>query len=189
MRRLRRAVNRSRMLRRCIAIVSGAVGLTGLGLGLAPTPRASGLDVPAAGEARPRCTTSELVVWVDATEDHAAGSSYVNVKLTNLSGRDCVLRGYPGVSAVDLRGRQLGSAASRAPSAVRLVTLADGATATAQLQIAVAVNFPRGTCRPTSAAGLRIYPPDQTAPKVVPIPFGACSRAGPVYLHVQAVHP
>jgi hypothetical protein len=42
-------------------------------------------------------------------------------------------------------------------------------------------------CRPVTAAGLRVYPPNQKGSKVVPFPFRACSRVRPVYLHVQAV--
>jgi hypothetical protein len=37
------------------------------------------------------------------------------------------------------------------------------------------------------AAGLRVYPPGQTASELVPYPFEACARSGPVYLHVEAV--
>lgn len=142
----------------------------------------------AAAAPTPRCTTSGLVVWLDTQGDGAAGSVYYKLELTNLSPRACRLFGYPGVSAVDLGGRQLGSAAARNPSLTpRSVTLARGATATAVLQIAQALNFPASACHAVTAAGLRVFPPNQTASKVVPFPFRACSRAGPVYLTVQPV--
>src|SRR5262249_22502552 len=109
-------------------------------------------------------------------------------ELTNLSGHACTLRGYPGVSAIDLGGRQLGSAAGRNPMRpARTVTLAPGESAAAVLQIADAYNYPPATCRRTTAAGLRVYPPGETRARTVPFPFGACSRAGPVYLHVTRV--
>jgi hypothetical protein len=38
-----------------------------------------------------------------------------------------------------------------------------------------------------NAGGLRVYPPGQTASKLVPFPFRACSRSGPGYLSVEAV--
>jgi hypothetical protein len=133
------------------------------------------------------CKTSGLVVWMDTRGGAAAGSAYYTLELTNQSGHSCTLFGYPGVSAVDLRGRRLGSAASRSPSARHLVTLRNGATAGAQLQIATAANFSRSACHQVAAAGLRVYPPNQTASKVVPFPFQACSRTGPVYLHVASV--
>jgi hypothetical protein len=37
------------------------------------------------------------------------------------------------------------------------------------------------------AAGVRVFPPNQKASRIVPFPFAACSRKGPVYLGVQAV--
>jgi hypothetical protein len=98
------------------------------------------------------------------------------------------LFGYPGVSAVDVRGRQLGSAAGRNRAlAPRSVTLARGASASAVLQVVQAGNFPASSCHVVIAAGLRVFPPDQSASKVVPFPFRACSRTGPVYLTVRAV--
>jgi hypothetical protein len=135
----------------------------------------------------PKCATSRLVVWLDTRGNGAAGSVYYNLKFTNLSGRACTLLGYAGVSAINLGGRQLGSAASRNNhTPTRLVRLASGGTVNAVLQITDARNFPSATCRPVTAAGLRVYPPNQTTSKVIPFPLGACSRAGPVYLHVEA---
>ena len=143
----------------------------------------------AAPSATPRCATSELVVWLDTRGGGAAaGSAYYKLELANLSGHTCTLRGYPGVSAVDLRGRQLGSAASRDPAqAPRAVRLARGASAVATLRIGDAVNYPAPRCREQTAAGLRVYPPGETASRVVPFPFLACSRAGPLFLSVRAV--
>src|SRR5262249_41350004 len=86
----------------------------------------------------PSCATSGLVVWLGLdTGGGAAGSTYVNVTFTNLSRHACTLRGYPGVSAVDLAGRQVGRAAARESGvAVRAVTLAAGSSAIAVLRIA-----------------------------------------------------
>lgn len=133
------------------------------------------------------CSTSKLVVWLDTQGSGAAGSVYYKLHFTNLSGHRCRLSGYPGVSAVDLHGKQLGSAASRIPAHGRSLKLAPGATATAVLQIAQVVNFTPSACRKVTAAGLRVYPPNQRASKIVPFPFDACSRRGPVYLHVKPV--
>jgi hypothetical protein len=133
--------------------------------------------------------TPRLVVWL-ATNDGgaAAGSVFYNLNFTNLSGHPCTLAGYPGVSAVDLGRRPLGSAAGRNPhQPSRVVTLRPGDTASAVLQISQAANFPSGACHRVTAAGLRVYPPDAFKSKIVPIPFPACSRTGPVYLHVERV--
>ena len=141
-----------------------------------------------AASGTPRCATSGLVVWMDTQGSGAAGSSYYTLKLTNLSGHTCTLVAYSGVSAVDLRGRQLGRAASRiSPPTPKLVTLADGATATEVLRIVDVSLFTPSACRPVTAAGLRVYPPNQTASKVIPFPFRACSRSGLGYLSVQAI--
>jgi hypothetical protein len=142
----------------------------------------------AAAPATPTCRTSALVVWLNTQGNGTAGSTYYSLGFTNLSRRACHLLGYPGVSAVDLGGRRLGSAASRDHSRrPNLVTLTRGATATAVLRIIDAGNFPTASCRPVTAAGLLVFPPNRTAPKLIPFPFRACSRAGPVYLSVQVV--
>lgn len=141
---------------------------------------------PASAAGAPRCTTAGLVIWLDTSGSGAAGSAYYQLELTNLSGHTCTVSGYPGVSAVNLSGSQVGSAASRGPSRAPLVTLANGASATATLQIVDVGNFPTSACRPVTAAGLRVFPPQQGASKVVPFPFRACSRTGTGYLTVQA---
>ena len=118
----------------------------------------------------------------------SAGSVFYELKFTNLSGRTCHLRGFPGVSAVDLAGHRVGRAASRSHATrVRTIVLAHGATATATLQIVEAGNFSPSACHQVTAAGLRVFPPNQTASKVVPFPFRACSRSGPNFLTVRAV--
>jgi hypothetical protein len=38
-----------------------------------------------------------------------------------------------------------------------------------------------------TAAGLRVYPPNQFTSKVVPYPLGACVRTGPVWMHAGPV--
>jgi hypothetical protein len=144
----------------------------------------------AAGAAPPRttvspCTTSELVVWSSGPGDAGVGNVYVTLGFTNQSGHACTLSGYPGVSALDIQGRALGSPASRDRSTVTTHRLADGATVRSRVRIAQARNFPSARCRVQPAAGLRVYPPGQTTSKVVPIPFAACSRPGTAYLSVR----
>jgi hypothetical protein len=130
------------------------------------------------------CATAGLVVWAyaDYGGGYAGGYAYT-VGFTNLSGHACTLRGHPGVSAVSLAGQQLGSPAGLGGGTLTTVTLANGATATARLDIGDAGAF----CQPVTAAGLRVYPPGQRAAKIVPIPFGACPHAGPVWMHAGPV--
>ena len=140
----------------------------------------------AAAASTRKCATSGLVIWLNTRASGTAGSLYYTLEFTNLSGHACTLLGYPGVSAVDLDRHQLGSAASQNNHLTpHLVSLASGATATAVLRIGDVGHFP--TCGRVTAAGLRVYPPNQTAAEVVPFPFGACSRTGPVYLSVEVV--
>jgi Domain of unknown function (DUF4232) len=144
------------------------------------------LGTPSTGATTPRCATSSLVLWTGDGQG-AAGSVYRTLELTNQSGHACVLFGYPGVSAVDLRGHALGAPASRAAGTPARVTLPNGETARATLRIAQAANFPLATCRRTAAAGVRVYPPGQTTSKTVPFPFEACTLRGPAYLFVGPV--
>jgi hypothetical protein len=65
--------------------------------------------------------------------------------------------------------------------------LAPGSTVVAVLRITDVGSFPPATCGRTTAAGLRVYPPNETVSKVVPFPFGACARRGPRYLSVESV--
>jgi len=148
-------------------------------IGAVASPRGTASGAP--------CRSSGLVVWTAGPGDGAAGSVYLTLGLTNQSGHACTLTGFPGVSAVDLQGKAMGRPASRDRSTIRTVRLDSGATAHVRLRIVNALNFPPSTCRPRAAAGLRVYPPGETTSKVVPIPFEACSRSGPVFLSVRAV--
>jgi hypothetical protein len=150
------------------------------------------ITTPPAGAAfaasTPTCGTSRLVVWLDTSGNGAAGSVFYKLEFTNLSAHTCSLLGYPGVSAVDVSGRQLGSSASRDASRTpRVIRLLSGATVAAALRIVDTRNFSPSTCRPVTAAGLRIYPPNATNWKLIPFPFSACSRGIPIYMSVQAV--
>ncbi len=137
--------------------------------------------------AAPFCETPGLVEWIDTNGSGAAGSVYYHLRFTNLSGHRCTLNGFPFVVAVSLRGRQLGSRAAFNGGSPHVVQVRPGQTATALLRIVMAGNFPRSACRPVTAAGLRVYPPNQTRSKTIPFPFEACSRRGPVYLTVRPV--
>lgn len=139
-----------------------------------------------AGKARtatPACATSGLDVWLNTQGSgvHTVTDYFLN--FTNLSGRKCTLHGYPRVSGVTLKGTQLGSAASRGAGTTRTVTLANGATTHALVGITdPGVIVPASRCGPVTAAGLRVYPPNQAKSRVAPFPFTACSKRGPIYL-------
>jgi Protein of unknown function (DUF4232) len=170
-----------------VALAAAVASLSLAALAIAVPSAAPGMTHTSAAGV-PGCATRNLVVWLDTNGDAAAGSVHYELQFTNLSSRSCVLRGYPGVSAVDLAGRRLGTPAARnARNVLRPITLPPGISASAALQIADTDVFPTGTCRAATAAGLRVYPPNETASKVVPYPFRACSRSGPTYLQVATV--
>ncbi len=166
-----------------------ALLLAGCGLSAAAALAVSSSASAAASSAGlPGCQTAGLVVWLDTNGNGAAGSVYYILEFSNLSGHTCTLRGYPGVSAIGLRGQQLGRAAVRDNlRKVRTITLKNGASAVSSLRIVEAGNFDPPQCRQTTAAGLRVFVPGQRAAKTVPYPFAACTRSGPSFLGVQAV--
>jgi hypothetical protein len=85
-----------------------------------------------------------------------------------------------------------GWAARRAaprPSGRAWSSCAGGATAHALLTITEAGNFPARRCRMRPAVALRVIPPGGARPAFVPLSFPACSRNGPIYLHIRVVRP
>ncbi len=158
---------------------------------LTPVAALAATAAPAAPAAAstPRCATSGLVIWMDTQGSGAAGSIYYTLEFTNLSGHACTLRGYPGISAVSLSGRRLGAPAAWGPPGTTAVRLASGATAYAVLQYSDVITSNSGPqpCDAVTAAGLRVYPPNQTASKIVPFPLKVCTRSGLVYMNVRPV--
>ncbi len=170
---------RPRVLRCALALV--AVAATS-----ALTLSATSAAAPTATAAVPSCQTGGLVVWLDTQGNGTAGTIFFTLNFTNLSGHTCTLRGYPGVSAVNLAGNRLGSAASRLTGRpVKTVTLANGRTAKATLGMVDTGALP--SCHMVTAAGLRVFPPNQTASKLIPFPFAACSNTGQAFLRIAPV--
>jgi hypothetical protein len=134
-----------------------------------------------------KCATSGLVMWINAEGSGTAGSFYFKLEIANLSGRSCTLAGYPGVSAIDLRGGRIGAPATRdTTNAPHTVTLAPEAQTTAIVRV-IDVGALPASCRPRTAAGFRVYPPGQATSKLVPFPFHTCSSSSQHALSVRAV--
>jgi hypothetical protein len=182
-----RTMHRPTFSSRALISAAAMAGVAALAPALAaPASLAKGGSI----SAKPTCATSGLVVWLNTAANGAAGSIYYNLYFTNLSAHTCSLRGYPGVSAVDLFGRRVGRPARReSVQKPTLVTLPREATAAAVLRIVDAANFTASACREATAAGLRIYPPGQARSKVIPFPFKVCARGGVDVLSVRALTP
>ena len=142
----------------------------------APTGTGTATSAPTSPAGAVACATSSLHVTQGAPQGYAGGV-YQAIVFTNASGRSCTLYGYPGVSLVSASYAQIGLAAKRsATTPVKLITLAPGGTASAQLQIVDALNFPASTCSPVKAAYLRVYPPNQTASVYLANTSETCSK-------------
>lgn len=147
-----------KVTRRRIAAAAAALGM-GIGGTVWATSAASASAAPAAIS---ECTSGQLAVWVSPDRANgAAGSIFYPLDFTNISGRTCFLVAYPGVSATNGNGKQLGSPAQRDSSVPRrVVDVAPGATAHATLRYVDVQVDP--SCRPATSTFLKVFPPDQT---------------------------
>ena len=67
------------------------------------------------------------------------------------------------------------------------MTLAPGQAASSNVLIADALNFPKGRCEPTLAAGLRIGVPGGSGSKVAPLAFETCAKPSTATISVSPV--
>jgi Protein of unknown function (DUF4232) len=141
----------------------------------------------------PRCTTSELGVWIAANHANgAAGTIYYPLEFTNLSTHTCALEGYPGVSALASNGSQLGDAASRF-TFVKETTVKLGADQSAYAYLAYH-DAVVGSCASKDvrdAYNLRVYPPGSTSAIEVPWDWPTCIQKGNLsdFLGISVVTP
>jgi Protein of unknown function (DUF4232) len=165
-----------------IAVTASVAGSSGAVLA-ADTARTTAAAVPA-------CTADNLGVWVAVSQlDGAAGSAFYPLQFTNLGRHACAMRGFPGVSAVNRNGHQLGSPAGWDHTRpVRTVVLAPGATAHSVLRYGDVTVATAPGCHPVSSmVELRVYPPGQRQATYAALSMEACSHTGPVYLDVTPV--
>lgn len=135
------------------------------------------------GAGSPLCSTSQLEASA-APVGGAAGSVHVDLVLTNAGGEPCTIAGYAGVSFVDAAGTMIGSPAVRdatVPGTGRVV--APGESVSAGLRVSQAANHP--ACDARTAAGLRVYPPENTESVVIPFPAQACGDPRVHQLEIQ----
>ena len=181
--------------RRVIAVIAAA-SVTGLiattTAAFATSSSGTVLASDTTRAASPACTPGDLGAWVAVEQGNgAAGSIYYPLQFTNLSRHACRMRGFPGVSAIDRNGHQLGSPASWDHVApIRTVVLAPGATAHTILRYSDATVTTAPGCHPVfTTFELRVYPPNQFSATYAAFDLEACSHAGPVYLSVEPIRP
>ena len=168
---------------------SGSTPATSPSAPAASSSNTPAVVTPSSAPGTPACATSALQVKLGSSDGYAGGV-YVTIDFTNTSGSRCTLFGYPGVSLVTGPPyKQIGLAAKRSTSTPKkLVTLAAGATANAQLQIVDALNFPSASCGPIKATALKIYPPNQTEPVYLPNTSVGCSKPVQI-MYIGTVRP
>jgi len=171
-------------MRRTVIAVSAALTM---GIGATAWAASSASAAPAAPAAIPRCQAGDLGVWVNAdSEDGAAGHQYFHMDFTNLTHHTCYLDGYPGVSAVNLSEKQIGAAARQDPVApAKVIDIAPDATAHATFSYVDVVVDP--TCKPTTPALLKVYPPDDRGAAHAFFDLPVCAKASVTDLEVARV--
>jgi hypothetical protein len=124
-----------------------------------------------AAAAVPWCRTAQLHGLIGG-QNAGAGSIFTTLVLRNAGRTTCMLMGYPGVSLVDSRHRQLGRPARWDAGPIVRIVLRPGDAASTMIRSA---NPGTGTndCLPPSAA-LRIYPPNERVSLLVPAHLSEC---------------
>jgi len=143
-------------------------------------PPTSPATTPSGTPGVTRCHTEDLSVSV-VPGDRAAGHIGLRIVFTNRLSRPCDMFGYPGVSFLSgPAGSELGAPAARsaAEGAPKLIALAAGGKSHADLLLVNTANFATNTCKPQQAAGVRVYPPDETASIFAAYPVMVCSVNG-----------
>jgi hypothetical protein len=168
--------------RRTLTVTAAALAI---GAGIL-TWAATSASAATAAAVIPKCSPGQLDVWVSPNSANAAaGTGYYHLDFTNVSGSTCHLYGYPGVSAVNSAGKQLGVPARRnANVPVRDVNIAPNGTAHAVVGY---VDAQLGSgCPHTAATFLKVYPPDDTGSRNAWFPLQVCTNNA-VDLTIDAV--
>jgi hypothetical protein len=176
-------------LRRRSLAAGGAAALAAAGAAVALVAASAGATVAHRGVAasNPSCATAQLGVKFVNQPNGAAGTIYYPIQFTNKGTHACTLRGYPGVSAVTSTGAQIGKSASRSGTGVKTITIAPKKTARSMVGFAHTANFPASTCKPVTARGLRMIPPNQTTSVTIKRKFSACSGTSVNFLVVLPI--
>jgi hypothetical protein len=121
------------------------------------------------------CATSGLALSLTGPEGTAGHFEY-QIAFRNTTSATCALTGFPGVSFVDAAGTQLGVPVPRSTLPISTVPVLAGGTVTAHLQVTDPSVL---DCPATRPAGLRVFPPGQTASATISLVDVAVCVANP----------
>lgn len=174
-------------LRRRLSAVSAVLAVSAGTLTWAATSALAAPASPASpGAVIPRCQPDQLEVWVSPdSAQGTAGTTFFNLDFTNTSNSECHLYAWPGVSATDANGNQLGVAATRnADVPAQYINIPAGGTAHSNLgHVDVQVT---PACKPVTAMYLKVFPPGDTGSRNAFFPLSACTDQTP-YLTIGRV--
>jgi uncharacterized protein DUF4232 len=146
-------------------------------------PSAPLASASAAAHAARSCTSVHTRVWYGLPGDAATGHSFIQLELSNIGHSTCTFFGYPGVSALNSQGHQVGHPATHSGHRIG-VTLSPGATT----HVVLVITDASLVCRhPVKATELRVFPPGQFHSQNVPLSTQQC--IGKSVLSVDSVHP
>ncbi len=165
--------------RRLVAAgLSAGALLVGGGAALTATAASAAPSAPAT----PACISSNLTVWTGSPGDDALGHSFWQVQISNVGHHACTLFGYPGVSAVNSSGHQVGKPAGHSGHKAT-VTIPAGGTS----HFVLSVTDPFIVCaHPVHATDLKVFAPGQFHAESTPFSVSVCRSK--VTLRVDAVH-
>jgi Protein of unknown function (DUF4232) len=180
-------------MRTTIRRIAAAFAATlALGAGSAVLAASSASAAPDANSGLlPVCTAGDLSVWVNYGDGQgAAGTFYYPLEFTNTSNHTCRTWGWPGVSATNANGHQLGDAATRLHYYTPAwVNIASGGTAHAVLAYGNAEVQTSG-CKPANASLIKVYAPNQRTADDGFFSLPVCTVGGShVYLWVANIQP
>jgi hypothetical protein len=162
--------------------------VTGIGLASAAILLPTAALASTAGAGRPAvaaatCTSAHTRVWYAEPTLVGLGHSEIDFEISNIGRTTCSFRGYPGISALDSHGNQVGLPATHGGGRVT-VTLAPGGTSHVILSIADA----HLVCsHPRHASELKVFPPGQFHAQIVR--FASLGCPGKSVMAVDSVRP
>lgn len=170
-------------------LVAG-IGLAGAAILLPTAALASSSEVTsaratdhAAARTVPACHAASTRVWYGLPAEHATSKAFYELQISNVGRSACTFFGFPGVSALDKNGNQVGRPATTYGHRIG-VTLRPGDTAHAVL---VVINASVVCNHPVKATQIRVFPPGQFRAQSVPLSSLGCP--GKSVLRIDSVHP